>query len=77
MWIPQHGVWFTGRYRVVEQVFRDPETFVSSAGTGLTNTKTTKNWRKPSVILENDPGAHEVPARHDVGAQPAGGPSSH
>ena len=58
VWIPQHRVWFTGRYSVVEQVFRDPETFVSSAGTGITNTKTTKNWRKPSVILENDPPEH-------------------
>lgn len=58
VWIPQHEVWFTGRYEVAEQVFRDPETFESSAGTGLTNTKRAENWRKPSVILENDPPDH-------------------
>ena len=54
----QYGVWFTGRYELVEQVFRDYETFESSAGTGITNTKKTENWRKPSVILENDPPGH-------------------
>lgn len=58
VWSAQHGVWFTGRHAIVDQVFRDYETFESSAGTGLTNTKTTENWRKPSVILENDPPAH-------------------
>jgi len=56
--IPVHGIWFTGRYDIAEQVFRDYETFESSAGTGLTNTKRTENWRKPSVILENDPPSH-------------------
>ncbi|MBU4464769.1 MAG: cytochrome P450 [Actinobacteria bacterium] len=58
VWIPAHGVWFTGRHDVIDQVFRDYETFESSAGTGLTNTKRTENWRKPSVILENDPPSH-------------------
>lgn len=53
-----YGVWFTGRYDVAEQVFRDYETFESSAGTGMWNTKLAENWRKPSVILENDPPAH-------------------
>jgi 4-methoxybenzoate monooxygenase (O-demethylating) len=58
VWIEKYGIWFTGRYEVVEHVFRDYETFESSAGTGITNTKKTENWRKPSVILENDPPAH-------------------
>ncbi|MDQ0821439.1 cytochrome P450 [Arthrobacter sp. V4I6] len=58
VWSEQYSVWFTGRYDVVDQVFRDYETFESSAGTGITNTKKTENWRKPSVILENDPPAH-------------------
>ncbi|GAA1957881.1 cytochrome P450 [Microbacterium deminutum] len=56
--IEKYGIWFTGRHDVVEQVFRDYETFESSAGTGITNTKRTENWRKPSVILENDPPGH-------------------
>lgn len=53
-----HGIWMTGRYDMVEAVFRDDETFESSAGTGITNTKRAENWRKPSVILENDPPSH-------------------
>lgn len=53
-----HDVWFTGRHEVVDAVFRDYESFESSAGTGLTNTKKAENWRKPSVILENDPPGH-------------------
>ena len=57
-WIPEHGVWFSGQYDIVEAVFRDYETFESSAGTGITNTKTAGNWRKASVILENDPPEH-------------------
>src|SRR5699024_10785992 len=46
VWIPQYGIWFTGRYELAEQIFRDYENFESSAGTGITNTKTTENWRK-------------------------------
>lgn len=56
--LEKYGVWFTGRYDVAEHIFRDYETFESSAGTGMTNTKKTENWRKPSVILENDPPGH-------------------
>ena len=63
VWIEKYGIWFTGRYDIVEQVFRDYETFESSAGTGITNTKTTENWRKPSVILENDPPGHSEDTR--------------
>lgn len=58
VYLEQYDAWFTGRHDIAEQVFRDYETFESSAGTGLTNTKKVKNWRKPSVILENDPPSH-------------------
>lgn len=56
--LEKYGVYMTGRHALVEEVFRDYETYESSAGTGITNTKKTENWRKPSVILENDPPAH-------------------
>lgn len=56
--IGAHDIYMTGRYDLAEQVFRDYETFESSAGTGVTNTKKAENWRKPSVILENDPPSH-------------------
>lgn len=58
VFLEKYGIWFTGRYEQCEQVFRDYETFESSAGTGVTNTKKSENWRKPSVILENDPPSH-------------------
>lgn len=58
VWLEQYGVWFTGRYEIADQIFRDYESFESSAGTGMTNTKKIENWRKPSVILENDPPGH-------------------
>ncbi|NDK31265.1 cytochrome P450 [Nesterenkonia haasae] len=58
VWLEEYGIWATGRHDVVERIFRDYENFESSAGTGLTNIKKEKNWRKPSVILENDPPDH-------------------
>lgn len=58
VWLEKYGVWFTGRYDLVEAVLRDYESYESGSGTGMTNTKTSENWRKQSVILENDPPAH-------------------
>lgn len=58
VYIEAHEVWFTGRHEIAEQVFRDYETFESGAGTGIVNTRRAENWRKPSVILENDPPSH-------------------
>jgi 4-methoxybenzoate monooxygenase (O-demethylating) len=58
VWLASHGVWASGRHAVVDRVFRDWETFISSAGTGMTNTKREANWRKPSVILDQDPPEH-------------------
>lgn len=58
VWLRRHSLWAVARYDVVEQVLRDHDTYESSSGTGLTNVKKTENWRKPSVILENDPPDH-------------------
>ena len=58
VWIERYGFWATGRYDVVESVFRDYERFASTSGTGLTNTKQAGNWRRASVLLENDPPSH-------------------
>jgi cytochrome P450 len=58
VWLSGYGVWATGRYDIVERIFRDPQGFESSSGTGLTNIKHRENWRKPSVILESDPPDH-------------------
>src|SRR5699024_1916185 len=58
VWLSDLNVWATGRYDLVQSIFLDHETFISSHGTGLTNTALEKNWRKPSVILEQDPPDH-------------------
>ncbi|MEV4902120.1 cytochrome P450 [Citricoccus sp. NPDC055426] len=60
VWLESHGIWATGRADLVQQVFLDQETFISSHGTGLTNTALEDNWRKPSVILEQDQPQHTV-----------------
>ena len=58
VWVAAHGVWAVARFDLVDSILRDPATFESSSGAGLTNVKQVENWRKPSVILENDPPAH-------------------
>lgn len=58
VWLEPLQIWATGRYSLVQEIFLDHERFISSRGTGLTNTAKEKNWRKQSVILEQDPPEH-------------------
>lgn len=58
VFLEKFGVWATGRHQHVVDVFNDYERFISSHGTGFTNTFLTQNWRKPSAILEADPPEH-------------------
>lgn len=58
VWLESHGIWATGRADLVQEIFLDQGTFISSHGTGLTNTALEANWRKPSVILEQDQPQH-------------------
>jgi cytochrome P450 len=58
VWLSRYEVWAVGRHALVEQVFQDHDTFISSAGTGLTNIKKEATWRRPSVILDQDPPEH-------------------
>lgn len=60
VWLQPHGIWATGRADLVREIFEDQETFISSHGTGLTNTALEQNWRKPSAILEQDQPQHTV-----------------
>ncbi|MGM7666789.1 cytochrome P450 [Microbacterium sp. A93] len=60
VWLESHGIWATGRADLVQEIFLDQETFISSHGTGLANTALTDNWRKPSAILEQDQPQHTV-----------------
>lgn len=58
VYLEKYDTWFTGRHEHVEAIMRDFETFESGAGTGMTNTRLQENWRKQSVILENNPPSH-------------------
>lgn len=57
VWLDEYQIWATGRYDVVNTIFRDHERFSSASGTGLLNIKKDKNWRRASVILDTDPPA--------------------
>lgn len=58
-WIPRYGVCASGRFEVVETVFRDWRRFCSARGVGLGDFKRETPWRAPSIVLEVDPPAHE------------------
>jgi 4-methoxybenzoate monooxygenase (O-demethylating) len=58
VWLPQYRVYAVGRYAEVTQVFGDHETYISSAGVGLSDFRKEKPWRPPSLLLEADPPDH-------------------
>jgi cytochrome P450 len=58
VWLSRHGCWAVGNYNDVRTVFSDSARFCSSRGVGLSDLKTEKPWRQPSIVLEVDPPAH-------------------
>lgn len=60
VWLESHDVWATGRAELVQGIFENHEVFISSHGTGLTNTALEQNWRTASAILEQDQPQHTV-----------------
>jgi 4-methoxybenzoate monooxygenase (O-demethylating) len=58
VWIEKYGFWAIGRYQQVRSVFGDWKRFCSSRGVGVSDFKTEKPWRPPSIILEVDPPDH-------------------
>ncbi|MBD8042718.1 cytochrome P450 [Arthrobacter sp. Sa2BUA2] len=64
-WLNRYQVWAVARHDEVSQVFADHETFISSAGVGITDFRKDKPWRAPSLLLEADPPEH-TRARHVV-----------
>lgn len=58
-----HDVVAFGRYADVHAALVDWQTFQSAAGVGLTNFRTEKPWRPPSLLLEADPPHHDAPRR--------------
>mgnify|MGYP001070763426 CR=1 FL=1 len=58
VYLQRYDAYAVARHAEVHAVLSDPATFCSSAGVGLTNFRTEKPWRKPSIILEADPPYH-------------------
>ena len=61
--LPQYDLFAMGRYADVHAALTDWQTFQSAAGVGLSNFRTEKPWRPPSLLLEHDPPHHDAP-RH-------------
>lgn len=53
--LTKYDVWSCARYDEVRAILLDPMTYCSGAGVGIKNLKRETNWRKPSLLLENDP----------------------
>ncbi len=58
VWIPKYRMYAVARHAEVRAVMNDHETFISSAGAGLTNFLREKPFRPQSIILEADPPNH-------------------
>ena len=58
VYLDRYGVFAVARHEQVQAVLKDPLVFSSAAGAGITNFKTEKAWRKPSILLEVDPPVH-------------------
>ena len=58
VWLERYGAWGVSHYQEVAQIFRDPETFCSSSGVGLSDFRKEKPWRSRSPLIESDRPEH-------------------
>jgi hypothetical protein len=63
VFLTRYGVYGMGRYAEVLEALRNWQGFQSGAGVGLSNFRTEKPWRPPSLLLETDPPRHDAPRR--------------
>src|SRR3954468_24481918 len=61
--LSRYDVHALGRYEEVHTALVDWQQFQSAAGVGLSNFRTEKPWRPPSLLLEADPPRHDAPRR--------------
>lgn len=59
VWLNKHSIWAVARYDAVRAVLGDWKNFSNAGGGGLANYFVEKPWRRPSLILEVDPPAHQ------------------
>ncbi|MXO66676.1 cytochrome P450 [Altericroceibacterium endophyticum] len=58
LYLPKYDLYAVARHEHVKAIFTDWRRYSSAAGTGLTHIGKSGNWRRPSLILENDPPDH-------------------
>jgi cytochrome P450 len=58
VWLERYGVFALARFEQVDAALRDPGTFCSRRGVGLSDFAREKPWRPPSLLLETDPPEH-------------------
>ncbi|CAM3178023.1 cytochrome P450 [Prescottella defluvii] len=58
-----YGVYATGRYDTIREVFADWTHFQVGAGIGVANFHTDEPWRRPAMPTETDPPEHDAPRR--------------
>jgi hypothetical protein len=63
VYLSRYDVYALGRYEQVHAALVDWQQFQSAAGVGLSNFRTEKPWRPPSLLLEADPPRHDAPRR--------------
>jgi cytochrome P450 len=63
VYLSRYDVHALGRYEEVHAALVDWQQFQSAAGVGLSNFRTEKPWRPPSLLLEADPPRHDAPRR--------------
>jgi cytochrome P450 len=56
--LERYGAWGVARHVEVRSVLSDWQSYCSSAGVGLTNTRKETPWRAPGLVLEADPPLH-------------------
>jgi cytochrome P450 len=59
VWLTRYGIWAVSRYDRVREVLSDWKRFSNAGGGGIRNYFIDQPWRKPSLILEVDPPAHQ------------------
>jgi hypothetical protein len=58
VWLTRYRIWAMARHAEVDRALKDPETYCSSAGVGLSDFRKEKPWRPPSLLLEADAPEH-------------------
>jgi cytochrome P450 len=63
VYLTRYDTYAMARYEQVHAALVDWQGFQSAAGVGLSNFRTEKPWRPPSLLLEADPPRHDAPRR--------------